>query len=106
MSKSNIAVVGAGLMGHGIAYLFAAAGNRVAIHDPDETVLATVVHRISDIFRLLETPPEGLDNIYTFEKLENAVEDTDVVIEAVPEKLELKCTLFEKLISGLKSKSK
>ena len=50
MSKSKIAVIGAGLMGHGIAYIFAAAGNRVSIYDPDKLALSSVVGRISEIF--------------------------------------------------------
>ena len=34
MSGLNIGVIGAGLMGHGIAYLLAAAGHTVRIYDP------------------------------------------------------------------------
>ena len=34
MSGLNIGVIGAGLMGHGIAYLLAAAGHKVRIYDP------------------------------------------------------------------------
>ena len=39
-------------MGHGIAYIFAAAGNRVSIYDPDKLALSSVVGRISEIFEL------------------------------------------------------
>ena len=98
MFKSKIAVIGAGLMGHGIAYIFAAAGNRVSIYDPDKLALSSVVGRISEIFELLEQPPEELDNIYIFENMENAIEQAEVVIEAIPEQLELKKALFEQLI--------
>lgn len=41
-----IAVIGSGLMGHGIAQVFAVAGHSVAVVDPNETVLATVPDRI------------------------------------------------------------
>ena len=34
MEKPQIAVIGAGLMGHGIAYLFAAGGHEVRVQDP------------------------------------------------------------------------
>ena len=85
-------------MGHGIAYIFAAAGKRVSIYDPDKLALSSVVGRISEIFELLEQPPYELDNIYIFEKMENAIEQAEVVIEAIPEKLELKKALFEQLI--------
>ena len=98
MSKSKIAVIGAGLMGHGIAYIFAAAGNRVSIYDPDKLALSSVVGRISEIFELLEQPPGELDNIYIFENMENAIEQAEVVIEVIPEQLELKKALFEQLI--------
>ena len=82
----------------GIAYVFAAAGNRVSIYDPDKLALAAVAGRISEIIELLEQPPEQLDNIYIFEKMEKAIEQAEVVIEAIPEKLELKKALFEQLI--------
>jgi 3-hydroxybutyryl-CoA dehydrogenase len=98
LSKSKIAVIGAGLMGHGIAYIFTTAGNRVSIYDPDKLVLSSVVGRISEIFELLGQPPEELDNIYIFENMENAIEQAEVVIEVIPEKLELKKALFEQLI--------
>ena len=74
MSKFNIAVLGAGWMGHGIASLFAAAGNRVAIYDPDKTALKTVVKRISEIFNLLDQSLNNLDNIFTHVKFENAID--------------------------------
>ena len=61
-------------MGHGIAYIFAAAGNRVSIYDPAKLALSSVVGRISEIFELLEQPPDELDNIYIFENLEKAIE--------------------------------
>ena len=77
-------------MGHGIASIFAAAGNRVSIYDPDRLALKSVVQRISEIFNLLEQSSVNLDNIFTYEKFENAVDQADVVIEAAPERLELK----------------
>ena len=85
-------------MGHGIAYIFAAAGNHVSIYDPDKLALSSVVGRISEIFELLGQPPEELDNIYIFENMENAIEQAEVVIEVIPEQLELKKALFEQLI--------
>ena len=47
MSSPNIAVIGAGLMGHGIAQVFALAGHDVTITDPSAASLATVKERIS-----------------------------------------------------------
>ena len=42
MSSTKIAVMGAGLMGHGIAQVFALAGHDVTIWDPQAESLATV----------------------------------------------------------------
>ena len=50
-------------MGHGIAYIFAAAGNRVSIYDPDKLALSSVVGRISGIFELLEQPSKELEMV-------------------------------------------
>lgn len=98
MANSNIAIIGAGLMGHGIAYVFAAAGHRVSIHDQDKNVLASVVNRISEIFELLEQSPGGLDKIFPYDNLVDAVKNVDIVIEAAPEKLQLKRAIFDQLI--------
>jgi len=98
LTTLNISVLGAGLMGHGIASIFAAAGNRVAIYDPDKVALTSVVQRISEIFNLLELSSVNLDNIFTYDKFENAVDQANVVIEAAPERLELKKTIFDQLV--------
>src|SRR5581483_4930961 len=45
IERPKIAVVGAGLMGHGIAQVFAEAGYPVALHDPEREALATVPAR-------------------------------------------------------------
>ena len=85
-------------MGHGIASIFAAAGNRVSIYDPDRLALKSVVQRISEIFNLLEQSSVNLDNIFTYDKIENAVDQANVVIEAAPESLELKKIIFDQLV--------
>ena len=85
-------------MGHGIASIFAAAGYRVSIYDPDKIALKSVVKRISEIFNLLEQSSVNLDNIFTHDKIENAVDQAAVVIEAAPERLELKKTIFDQLV--------
>ena len=57
MDKPRIAVIGAGLMGHGIAYLFAAAGHEVRVQDPDLRALAALPDRIAEICRFLGSDP-------------------------------------------------
>jgi len=91
----RVAILGAGLMGHGIAQVFARAGHPVVLTDPDAAVLAAAVPRVQ---RNLED--EGADpapvtaRITTWPDLEDAVAEADFVIEAAPERLELKQQLF------------
>ena len=51
--KISVAVIGAGLMGHGIAQVFAVAGHPVTIYDPSAAVLEKVVGRIAANLELL-----------------------------------------------------
>lgn len=95
--KQQIAVIGAGLMGHGIAYLFAAAGHHVNVHDPDPNRLAELPKKIQDICIFLGTDAAIVDLISGHETLELAVADANYVIEAAPEKLELKQSIFVEL---------
>ena len=102
MSKEQIAIIGAGLMGHGIAYVFAAAGHSVQVTDPDQQALNSLSARVRDIFGLLELDPSQAKNVSAAKSFEEAVGDADIVIEAAPEKLELKQTLFDQLIESTK----
>ena len=49
-TTAAIAVIGAGLMGHGIAQIFAASGHGVSLHDPDPKILGAAKDRIAAIF--------------------------------------------------------
>ena len=95
---AQVAVIGAGLMGHGIAQVFATAGHWVRLIDSDEKVLNQAPRRILESLAELgfEEAPV-LTRIHLTPSLSEAVEGCDVVIEAVPEKLELKCSLFKKI---------
>ena len=98
----KIAVIGAGLMGHGIAQIFAAAGHTVALHDPDANILASAPERVAAIFDLLAQDKVGLKNISYEADFAKAVADADFVFEAGPEKLEIKRAIFKNL--GAKTK--
>ena len=52
-AKPNIEIIGAGLMGHGLALVFAAGGHDVAITDPFPETLATVKGRIAATLKAL-----------------------------------------------------
>jgi 3-hydroxybutyryl-CoA dehydrogenase len=101
----RIAVIGAGLMGHGIALEFAAHGFTVTLHDQSAAQLAQAPARIAEgLTRLTdagritpETAAETPSRITTTDDLRRAVADADLVIEAVSENLDVKRALFHDL---------
>ncbi len=95
--KPKIAIVGAGLMGHGIAQVFAAAGHPVSIHDPNGDVLAAVPARVEAIMETLDVDVALAGNISLKDTLADALADAALVIEAAPEKLALKQAIFADL---------
>src|SRR5262245_25262593 len=94
---ARIAVIGAGLMGHGIAQAFAVRGHEVAVHDPIPSVLAGVIERIRANLRALGQSESAADGVTLHATLAAAVAGADIVFEAAPEQLELKQTLFAAL---------
>ena len=94
MAKARIAVVGAGLMGHGIAQVFALAGHAVAIHDPAAASLASVKARIETNLRDLGDDVAAVDRVTPNASLAATVRDADFVVEAALEDLALKQKLF------------
>ncbi len=97
MAKEKIGVIGAGLMGHGIAYRFAAAGHPVGIFEPVADLRASLSKRLGIIAELLGDDPAFLANISVHDQLAPAVKDAVLVIEAAPEKLPLKQQIFADL---------
>jgi 3-hydroxybutyryl-CoA dehydrogenase len=95
--RERVAVIGAGLMGHGIAQLFAVAGHPVAITDVSNETLATVHDRVRSNLKRADADPTLADAIKPCESLERAVADAELVIEAAPENLDLKRRLFARL---------
>ncbi|MGQ9370076.1 3-hydroxyacyl-CoA dehydrogenase family protein [Azospirillum sp. ST 5-10] len=94
MAQQRIGIIGAGLMGHGIAQAFAVAGHRVDIHEPDPGRRAAVADRVRANLDALGLDPAAADRIRPCVTLDDAAADADVVIEAVPEDLELKRRIF------------
>lgn len=93
----RIAVIGAGLMGHGIAQVFASAGYEVAVHDPFPDVLARVPERVRANLNAIGKPAAWADRISLHGKIQEAVAEANVVFEAAPEKLALKQDIFLEL---------
>ncbi len=95
---ARIAVLGAGTMGHGIAQIAAAAGFATRLFDVDEAALERGRAKIRDNLDKgvakgkvsVETRDRTLAGLSGSTRLEDAVGDADLVIEAVPERLDLK----------------
>ncbi|MGC6499956.1 MAG: 3-hydroxyacyl-CoA dehydrogenase family protein [Henriciella sp.] len=96
-SEDLIAVVGGGLMGYGIAFVFASAGFRVNIVEPDNARRAELPARISRLCDLLQTSHEALKSIGYFEDIPAAVASAAMVVEAAPENLAIKQSIFAEL---------
>jgi len=97
MDKPKVAVIGAGLMGHGIAYLFAAGGHQVRVQDPLPEALDKLPERIGDICDLLGADRSAVDRVSGGQSLAWAVASAGIVIEAAPEQLALKRSIFAEL---------
>jgi 3-hydroxybutyryl-CoA dehydrogenase len=94
MSKAKIAVIGAGLMGHGIAQVFALAGHEVTITDTVMKNLDNVESRIAANLRDLGDDETAVSRVRPCFDPGEAVSDVDYVVEAVFEDLPLKQKLF------------
>ncbi len=101
VSTQHIAVIGAGLMGHGIALTLAKAGHSVAITDPFEAARDTVMARIRQSMSAMgddeASISNALKNINIVDSMSKAVSGADVVFEAAPEKMALKQAIFAEI---------
>jgi len=102
MDVKNVAVIGAGIMGHGIAQVAAEAGFLVKLRDVNQQALDLAISKIRDsLARLLrkgslseEHAQSILEKILPTLDLQEAVHDADFIVEAVPEILEVKREVF------------
>ncbi|MEZ5966824.1 MAG: 3-hydroxyacyl-CoA dehydrogenase family protein [Planctomycetota bacterium] len=98
----RVAVLGAGTMGAGIAQICAAAGSKVALYDIETNLVEAGVGRVRDFLakgvEKGKTRPEERDallaNLRATSDLRDATADADLVVEAIPEKLDLKQRVF------------
>jgi 3-hydroxybutyryl-CoA dehydrogenase len=100
VSKPRIAVIGGGLMGVGIAQVFASAGHRVCVQEPIEAVRATIVARVRANLELMGKGSESASLVDTTADLDAAVADATFITEAAPERLELKRSIFAQLVAS------
>jgi 3-hydroxybutyryl-CoA dehydrogenase len=105
MGIDRIAVVGGGTMGNGIAHVAAQAGKHVRLIDVSEDVLERALQTIAkNLDRQVrkeiidESARDAtLGRIETVRDLASGAEGVDLVVEAVPERAELKYAIFETL---------
>ena len=101
----NISVIGSGIMGAGISQVCAVAEYEVAIEDIGEAYLKKGMEAIRSSLRkgvergklTQEQADAAMARIRTTLDLADAVKEADVVIEAVPENIELKKQVFQEL---------
>lgn len=105
MEVERVTVIGAGTMGRGIVHAAALGGFRVTLQDVDSGVLEGALEGIQiEMQKAVERDRidegemrGGLERISPTESLEEAVKEADLVIEAVPEEMELKLEIFGRL---------
>lgn len=101
---AKIAVIGAGVMGRGIAHAAAITNHDVVLQDISAEALENAKVQIAkDVDKAVsrgfapQEDAQSITNIRYTTSLEDAAKDADLVIEAVLEKMELKIDIFQKL---------
>ena len=95
---SRIAVVGGGLMGTGIAQIFAVAGHDTIVYEPNADVRAAVRDRAAANLEQIGEDVSIAGRIAVTADLATAVGDADYITEAAPERLDLKRAIFAGLV--------
>ena len=101
----NIAVIGAGTMGNGIAHTFAQKGFKVLLIDISEQAIERGMNTISkNLDRMIakgsitEADKKAtIENIITYTEIKDGVVNADLVIEAATENVNLKLNIFKEL---------
>jgi 3-hydroxybutyryl-CoA dehydrogenase len=95
--KARIAVIGAGLMGHGIAQVFALAGHDVTITDAHRPTLDSALSRISTNLRDLGDDEKAVNRVRPVPEMADCVREADYVVEAILEDMPLKQKTFAEI---------
>lgn len=101
----NIAVIGAGTMGNGIAHVFAQSGFAVTLIDVSQQALDKALQTISkNADRMVakgslteDAKTKLLGNISTATEISIGVQQADLVVEAATERIDLKLSIFKQL---------
>jgi 3-hydroxybutyryl-CoA dehydrogenase len=111
MNIENITVIGSGTMGNGIAHVFALNGFQTTLIDTDSEKLDNALNTIEKNLQRQakkeiitnQQMNDALNRIKTIVGVENSNPETDIVIEAVFENLNVKKEIFNKLNGLIKS---
>ncbi len=101
----NIAVIGAGTMGNGIAHVFAQFGHRVSLIDISQasldkgiaTITKNLDRQVAKAAISEEDKAATLANLTTFTSVEDGVKGVELVVEAATENIDLKLKIFANL---------
>jgi len=101
----NVAVIGAGTMGNGIAHTFAQFGYKVRLIDKSldtlDVGLATITKNLERMVTKERISEEDknttISNIQTYTSLKDGVNNVDLVVEAATENIDLKLHIFKEL---------
>lgn len=94
----SVSILGAGVLGRRIGACWASAGYRVNIRDPDPAQRAGALEYIKhELWRYKPTIDPETHIVHVFDDLKLAVADSWLIIECVPEKLDLKIDVFAEL---------
>src|SRR6056297_2196503 len=102
MNIKQVAVIGGGTMGNGICHVFAIHGIPVNLVETEQELADKALGTIDkNLERMVnkdkidsEQKVQALENIETYTNTIEAVQDVDLVVEAVPENFELKKKIF------------
>ena len=105
MTVQTVAVLGAGIMGRGIAYVSALGGFRTVLQDTSDPALEKAAAEITALLekgvatgKVAEDAAVGArKRLSTSRSLEESAREADLVIEAVPEHIDLKVEIFSTL---------
>ena len=101
----NVAVIGAGTMGNGIAHVFASAGFRVRLVDTNpgqlekslQTIARNLDRQIAKGSITEEQKKKTLQHIKTFTRISESVVEANIAVEAASENIDLKTAIFKEL---------
>ena len=96
----SVSILGAGVLGRRIGACWASAGYKVHIRDPDpQQTNAALQYITNELWRYKPIIDPNTISVHGFQDMKPAVEDSWLVIECVPEKLDMKIEVFAELES-------